>query len=95
MSFWYLIVHYSRQRAFLTSSEAGWKADGAKSGDDILIAHVLLSRIIIARQVWCMGCQGVRGAGVGGRGVVRFVVGVGRAAKFEADIIEAYRFNTR
>lgn len=64
-------------------------------GDDILIAHVLLSRIIIARQVWCMGCQGVRGAGVGGRGVVRFVVRVGRAAKFEADIIEAYRFNTR
>ncbi len=68
---------------------------GAKGGDDILIAHVLLSKIIITRQVRCMGCKAVRGAGVGGRGVVRFMVGVGRAAKFEADIIEAYDFNTR
>ena len=72
---------------------SGVGGDGAKGGDDILVADVLLSKIIIARQVRCMGCETVRGAGVGGP-VVRFVIVMG-SAKFKAYIIEAYRFNTR
>ena len=32
----------------------------------------------------CMGCKAVRGAGVGGPEIVRFVVVVGRAAKLPA-----------
>ena len=67
----------------------------AKGGADLLIAHFLLGKIIITRQVWSISCKVVRGASVGAAWVVCFMIVVGRAAKFEADIIEAYRSNAQ